>query len=295
LTSFSKAFILEQINSRRGGALETKEKSEVFTMSEGKLHVSRLPGQPGILYFIFDNPPMNQFTTDMWKQLTAELRKARVDETVKVVVLTGAGERAFSAGLSMEMLDNLKDDEDAALIYACGLELREALHALDKPVIAAVKGNCVGGGLEVALCCDMIVAAEGSKFMLPEMNIGLVPGCGGAIQLLSRIAPNKAFEMILFSQRITADEALSLGLINRVYPKETFDDDVRALCEDIMKKPPVAVRALKELAAAVRNGANNAAALAVERRHAVDLMRTEDFKEAVKAFREKRTPVFKGR
>jgi enoyl-CoA hydratase/carnithine racemase len=264
-------------------------------MSEGKLHVRRLPEQPGILYVIFDNPPMNQFTTDLWRELTAELRKARVDDTIGVVVLTGAGERAFSAGLSMDMLNNLESDEDSALIYACGLELREALFALNKPVIAAVKGNCVGGGLEIALCCDMIVAAEGAKFMLPEMNIGLVPGCGGAIHLMNRIAPNRAFEMILFSEKMMVDEALRLGLVNRVYPKETFDEDVRALCEDILKKPPVAVRALKELSAAVRFGANQTAALAVERRLSVDLMRTEDFKEAVKAFREKRAPVFKGR
>jgi len=147
----------------------------------------------------------------------------------------------------------------------------------------------------VALCCDMIVAAEGSKFMLPEMNIGLVPGCGGAIHLMRRIAPNRAFEMLLFSQKITAEEALSMGLINRVYPKETFGDEVRKLCEEILRRPPVAVRALKELTAHVRFGENNAAALAVERRLAVDLMRTEDFKEAVRAFKEKRTPVFRGR
>ena len=83
-------------------------------MSEGKLHVRRLPEQPGILYVIFDNPPMNQFTTDLWRELTAELRKARVDDTIGVVVLTGAGERAFSAGLSMDMLNNLESDEDSA-------------------------------------------------------------------------------------------------------------------------------------------------------------------------------------
>lgn len=264
-------------------------------MPDAKLHVRRLPEQPGIMYLVFDNPPMNQFTTDLWRELISRLREARVDDSVGVVVLTGAGERAFSAGLSMDMLDTLKGDEDAALIYSLGYELREALFALNKPVIAAVRGNCVGGGLEVALCCDMIVAAEGSKFMLPEMNIGLVPGCGGAIHLMRRIPPNRAFEMLLFSQKITAEEALALGLVNRVYPKETFEDEVRKLCEEILRRPPVAVRALKELAAHIRFGENNLAALAVERRLAVDLMRTEDFKEAVRAFKEKRTPVFKGR
>jgi enoyl-CoA hydratase/carnithine racemase len=186
-------------------------------MSETTLHVRTLQDQPGALYIEFDNPPMNQFTTELWSSLAAALRKARTDDSVRVVILTGAGERAFSAGLSMDMLDELKSDEDAALIYSLGFEIREAIYALGKPIIAAVKGNCVGGGFEIALCCDLIYASEDAKFMLPEMNIGLVPGCGGAIHLAQKIPFNRAFEMILFGDRLTAEEALRLGLINKVF------------------------------------------------------------------------------
>jgi enoyl-CoA hydratase/carnithine racemase len=264
-------------------------------MSEPKLHLVQDQNQPGALYIEFDNPPMNQFTTDLWRQLVAALRDARHDDSVRVVVLRGAGERAFSAGLAMEMLDNLKGDEDAALIYTLGLEVREAIYALGKPVIAAVKGNCVGGGFEIALCCDLIYAAEGAKFMLPELNIGLVPGCGGAIHLAEKIPFNRAFEMILFSDKLTAAEAKSLGLVNQVFTAEEFDASLKTVVDRILSKPPVAVRALKELMQHAYLSVNEAPALAAERRLAVDLMRTQDFKEAVAAFREKRTPSFQGK
>ncbi|SHI07696.1 enoyl-CoA hydratase [Sporobacter termitidis DSM 10068] len=264
-------------------------------MPEPAVNVKRLPDQPGALYIEFENPPMNQFTTDMWRRLVSVLRDARQDDGVRAVILSGAGDRAFSAGLAMEMLDTLQSDEDAALIYTLGFEVREALYALGKPVIAAVRGNCVGGGLEIALCCDLIYAAEGSKFMLPELNIGLVPGCGGAIHLAQKIPFNRAFEMILFSEKITAEEAKSLGLVNQVFPKESFDAELRAVVDKILSKPPVAVRALKELMAHANLSVNEMAALQAERRLSVDLMKTHDFKEAVSAFREKRTPVFTGK
>ncbi len=264
-------------------------------MTQPKLNLKRNPMQPGALTIEFDNPPMNQFTTGLWSELVSALRDARHDESVHVVILTGAGERAFSAGLAMEMLDTLKGDEDAALIYTLGFEVREAIYALGKPIIAAVKGNCVGGGFEIALCCDLIYAAEGSKFMLPEMNIGLVPGCGGAIHLAEKVPVNRAFEMILFSEKMTADEAKNLGLVNDIFPKETFDEALAAVVDKILSKPPIAVRALKELMTHANLSVNETTALQIERRLAVDLMRTQDFKEAVSAFREKRTPRFTGK
>ncbi len=263
-------------------------------MSQPALNVRRDPAQPGALTIEFHNPPMNQFTTDIWSRLVIALRDARHDDSVRVVILTGAGERAFSAGLAMEMLDTLSGDEAAALIYTLGFEVREAIYALDKPVIAAVKGNCVGGGLELALCCDLIYAAEGAKFMLPEMNIGLVPGCGGAIHLPQKIPFNRAFEMILFSEKLTAEEAKSLGIVNNVFPRETFDDELKAVVGKILARPPLAVRALKQLMAHSNLSADDAGALQIERRLSVDLMRTRDFREAVSAFREKRTPTFTG-
>lgn len=259
------------------------------------LNVQSLPEQPGALYIEFNNPPMNQFTTELWSSLVDALNLARDDDSVHVVILSGAGERAFSGGLSMDMLDNIRGDEDSALIYDLGFEIREAIYGLGKPVLAAVKGNCVGGGLEIALCCDLIYAAENAKFMLPEMNIGLVPGCGGAIHLAQKTPLNRAFEMILFGDRLNAEEALRLGLVSKVFLNNEFDSSLRAVVDTILKKPPTAVRALKELMAHANVSPDETKALQIERRYAVELMRTHDFKEAVAAFREKRPPNFIGK
>ena len=264
-------------------------------MPDGTVKLKRSPEQPGALFIEFDNPPMNQFTLAMWRQLAEALRGAGEDGSIRAVILTGAGDRAFSAGLSMEMLDTLRDDEDAARIYAHGLEVREAIYALGKPVIAAVKGSCVGGGFEIALCCDLIYAAEGAVFMLPELNIGLVPGCGGAIHLAQKLPYNRAFAMVLFAEKLGAEEARALGLVNGVFPKEEFDASLGAVIGKILSRPPAAVGALKELMRHEDNSWSETAALLTEKRLAVSLMRTQDFREAVSAFREKRPPRFTGK
>lgn len=264
-------------------------------MSQPALNIKQYPEQPGALYIEFDNPPVNQFTLEMWEKLVRNLREARQDDSIRVVILTGAGERAFSAGLSMEMLDTLETDDDRAYVYTLGLEVREAIYALGKPIIAAVKGHCVGGGLEISLCCDLIYAAEGSKFRLPEMNIALTPGCGGTIHLAEKIPFNRAFEMILFSDKMTAEEGKSLGLVNQIFKKETFDEELKAVVDRILSLPPLAVKALKEQMAHTNLSINEATALKIERRLAVELMKTQDHKEAVSAFREKRTPKFTGK
>lgn len=265
-------------------------------MSEPRINVRRLDGRPGVLNIEFDNQDaMNAFTPDMWRSLVSALREARKDDTVRIVIISGAGDRAFSSGLSMDELNKMTCDDDYAVFYTLGVEVREAIYALDKPVIAAVKGNCVGGGFEIALCCDLIYAAEGTKFMLPEVNIGLTPGCGGAIHLAQKIPVNRAFEMVLFSEKILADEALNLGIVNKVFPLETYEEDLLKWVDKILAKPPVAVRSLKELLSHANTTPDVAAALQVERRLSVDLMNTSDFKEAVTAFREKRKPVFTGK
>lgn len=262
-------------------------------MSEPKVNAIRRDDQPGVLYLEFDNQDnLNAFSTGLWRQLITHLRAARRDESVRVVVLRGAGDKAFSSGLALDELKTLTTDDEYALFYTLGLEIRECILAMDKPVISAVKGYCVGGGLEISLCCDLIYAAEGSKFKLPELNIGLVPGCGGAINLPKKLPLNRAFEMILFAETLTADEAKEWGLVNKIFPADTFDEELDKVIGKILSKPPCAVKALKELMS-MKN--DETKSLQIERRLSVDLMNTEDFKEAVVAFGEKRKPVFKGK
>ncbi|MDR1299247.1 MAG: enoyl-CoA hydratase/isomerase family protein [Oscillospiraceae bacterium] len=265
-------------------------------MSEGTINIRRKPEQQGALFLEFCNPDaMNAYTPEMMRALTSALRAARTDESVRVVILSGDGERALSAGLSMDELNKMKTYDDFAVFYTLGLEIREAIAALDKPMISAVMGNCVGGGFEISLCCDLIYAAEGAKFMLPEIKIGLTPGGGGAINLPKKIPPNRAFEMLLFSERVTAEELLGWGVVNKVFPAAAFWDEVGARVDKILAMPPIAVNGLRELMNSAVIAGDDRLLLKTERRLAIDTMCTEDFHEAVEAFRAKRAPVFAGR
>lgn len=264
-------------------------------MSEPTVAALVRPEQPAALYLEFQNEKaMNAFTIDMWRTLIKHLREARRDDSKRVVVLRGAGNRAFSSGLAMEMLDNLKCDEDYALMHTLGMEIRECIFNMGKPVVAAVNGYCIGGGFEIALCCDLVYASDDAKFGLPELNIGLIPGCGGAIHLPEKLPVNRAFEMMLFGERMSAEEARSFGFVNRIFPKDSFAEEVDKLVDKIAEKAPLAVRGLKEIMSHSNLAGDESAALLAERRLSIDLMNSRDFKNAVKAFREKRKPEFKG-
>ncbi|MDR3209141.1 MAG: enoyl-CoA hydratase/isomerase family protein [Oscillospiraceae bacterium] len=258
-----------------------------------ELTVTRPDEMPGVLRLTFNDPAtLNSLTTDVLRAVVRSLREARYDDTVQAVLFTGEGERAFSSGISLDALGKLETDEDRALFYTLGLELRESVYALEKPVIAAVRGACAGGGFEIALCCDLIYAQEGSKFVLPEVNIALTPGMGGAITLAAKLPMNRAMEMIWFGERVTAEELHRWGLVNAVFPPETFWDETARRVNKLLAKPQFAVRALKRVLSHTAVSGDQSESLRHERMLAVDEMRTTDFREGVAAFREKRTPEF---
>ena len=262
-------------------------------MSEPRLDISRPEALPGVLQLTFNHPEsLNSLTTDIFRELTRALRDARLDDSVKIVLLTGAGERAFSSGLSIDKLLLLETDDDRAAFYTLGLDVREAIYALDKPVIAAVRGNCVGGGFELALCCDLIYAMEGATFMLPESNIALTPGCGGAINLAAKIPYNRAVEMIWFAEKVSADEMQKWGIVNGIFPAETFDANLEKRITKLLRKPQIAVRALKQVLSHTAVFGSQSESLKYERQLAVDEMKTADFAEGLAAFRDKRRPEF---
>jgi enoyl-CoA hydratase/carnithine racemase len=248
---------------------------------------------PGVLLLTFDDvPSYNSLTTDTFGEITRTLRDTKDDDTVKAIVFTGAGEKAFSSGLSMGALATLATDDDRALFYTGGLSAREAIYAVGKPVIAAVNGACAGGGFELALCCDLIYASEKAKFTLPEVNIALTPGCGGAINLAHKMPLNRVYEMIWFGERVTADELQRWGVVNAVFAPEVFREEVAKRVNTLLEKPQSAVRALKQVLSHTALYSGEAESLKYERTLAVDEMRTRDFTEGVTAFREKRTPKF---
>jgi enoyl-CoA hydratase/carnithine racemase len=227
------------------------------------------------------------------EEIIRALEDVRNDENVRVVVLTGAGEKAFSAGAdikSMVGMTVLKARE----LSLMGEKLCLALENLEKPVIAALNGYAVGGGLEVAMSCDLRVASENARMGQTEINIGLIPGWGGTQRLTRLIGRTKAKELVFTGRMIDARTAEQLGIVNVVVPPDKFRETVRQFALELASKAPVAVRVAKAL---INKGADIGldSAVALEREGFGVVASTDDLKEGVSAFTEKRKPVFKGK
>ena len=252
--------------------------------------------KPGVLTIYIDNrPALNALTSQMQTELIEALRRAKEDKSVRVVLIRGAGQKAFSAGGAMECLDELTDEASAAAMYQRGCDVRDIINAMDKPVIAAVSGFCIGAGFEIAMCCDMIYASDDARFGLPESNLGLVPGWGGAIRLPRKVTVNKAKEMILLGEQMPAEEAYRLCIVNKIFPKEDLFEAVDRIIDRLLERAPLAIRGVKAIVSHAVVDGNIEAAHEVEKNLSIYLMSTDDFHEAVSAFKEKRKPQFKGR
>lgn len=261
-----------------------------------EIRSERRKDKPGVLTIFLDNrPALNALTTQMQIDLIDALRRAKEDKSVRVVLIRGAGQKAFSAGGAMESLDELTDEESAAAMYQRGCDVRDVINSMDKPVIAAVSGFCIGAGFEIAMCCDMIYASDDARFGLPESNLGLVPGWGGAIRLPRKVTVNKAKEMILLGEQMPAEEAYRLCIVNKIFPKEDLFEAVDRIIDRLLERAPLAIRGVKAIVSHAVVDGNIDAAHEVEKNLSVYLMSTDDFHEAVSAFREKRKPQFKGR
>ncbi len=244
---------------------------------------------------IYNPKELNALTKDMQEQLAAELRRVDKEPAVRAVLLRGAGEKAFSSGGSMESLKDVTSVEAGEAMYQRGVAIRDTLMSMTKPVVAAVSGWCIGGGFEIAMACDLIYASETARFGLTEVNIGLVPGWGGAIRLPRRTNLVRAKEMLLLGTKITAQEAYLQGVINRVFPEETLFHEVDRILDQLAAKPPLAVRGMKEILSLGNLDIHFEDARRVEHKLSVELTASHDFQEAVDAFRSKRKPKFEGR
>ncbi len=236
---------------------------------------------------------LNALSKEVVEELLQALEDIKNDESIRVVILTGAGEKAFSAGADIKAMKGINALK-ARELSLMGEKLCYALENLEKPVIAAINGYALGGGLEVAMACDLRIAAENARMGQTEINIGLIPGWGGTQRLTRLIGRTKAKELVFTGKIIDAKTAEQLGILNIVVPADKFKETVRQIAVELAQKAPVAIKVAKAL---INKGADMSldAALALEREGFGIVASTEDLQEGVAAFTEKRKPVFKGK
>lgn len=233
---------------------------------------------------------LNALSQATMHELTEALEALDRDAAIRCVVLTG-GERAFAAGADVNEMARATPVD---LLASYRFLQWERIRKISKPLIAAVRGYALGGGCELSMLCDMIVAGEGARFGQPEINIGIMPGAGGTQRLTRAIGKAKAMELILTGRHMTAEEAYAAGLITRVVPDELVLDEAKRLAREIAVKPPIAVRLAKE-AVLTAFEVSLEAGLEFERQAFYLLFSTDDKTEGIEAFLAKRPPVFKGR
>ncbi len=248
----------------------------------------------GIATITINRPQaLNALNEETLREISSRIADARQDENIKVIVFTGAGDRAFCAGADLNMMKG-KSAYEGMHLSQSGQKLTLEIEELEKPVIAALNGYTLGGGLELAMACDLRMASDNAQLGQPEVNVGLIPGWGGTQRLPRLVGKGKAKEMIFTGGRVDAKTAEQLGLVNKVVPLDQLKSAVKELASEIMNKPPIAIELSKQLINKsteidLRVGLmNEAEAFGV-------LASTEDFREGVGAFLEKRKPHYKGK
>jgi enoyl-CoA hydratase len=249
--------------------------------------------EDGIAIVTINNPPMNPLITAVRDQLSAIMTglSGKLDE-VKTVILTGTG-KAFVAGADIKSFPELTQEKAKARLQKTR-PLYQQMEDFTRPVICAVNGYCLGGGLELAMSCDIRIASSAAQFGQPEINLGIIPGGGGTQRLPRLVGAGIAKELIYTGKFITAERAYAIGLVNAVVDPDQLMDEAKEMAALITSKPVLAVRAAKEV---INHGLNMTLqeGLDLESMHWSYLCGTEDQKEGAAAFIEKRKPNFVGR
>jgi enoyl-CoA hydratase len=249
----------------------------------------------GVAVLELNDPPANTYSYEMNRQLDDAILRARMDQDIYVIVLTGAGTKFFCAGANIQMLTKV----DPTYKYYFCLHANETLLRLEntpKLVIAALNGHCVGGGLEVAMAADLRIGRKDSgKIGLPEVNLGVLPGTGGTQRLSRIVGKSKAIELMVTGKTFSFEEGKHLGLINEIFEGDNFMEQVMQYARQFCP-PNKAAKAVGRIKRAVQSGWEIPleAGLALERENQQLLFESDDAKEGLAAYLEKRTPVFTG-
>lgn len=241
---------------------------------------------------IISAPPMNALDAAMRAELAARLQEFEQDDTIRAIVLRGDGPRAFCSGFDLkELSENLGSKDRSLAQLTNDAILYDRLAKCQKPTVAAVEGAAIGGGLELAACCDFIVASDRARFALPEIRLGAIPAAGGTVRITRMIGETRARQLILLGDAIDAATALEWGLVARVFAEATFAQESLDFARRLAALPARAMQYAKRTILAAQDRSEDAA-LAMAREYAARLATTGDITEGVRAFLEKRNPAF---
>lgn len=257
-------------------------------MAEAEFQFIRYEVSNGLATLTINRPPFNVLDIPTMEEISVALNRCRTASDVKLLVITGAGEKAFSAGV--EVADHTPDKVDRMIDVFHGIFRR--LQSMPMPTLAAVNGAALGGGMELAIGCDMIVAAAGAKFGQPEIKLAVFPPVA-AVLLPRLVPPARAMELLYGGENILAEEALQIGLVNRVFPRESFAADVQAFVAPYLQLSRAALVSARKAVRAAADKPFAAALDAAETIYLKELMNTDDAKEGLSAFLDKRKPVWR--
>ena len=254
----------------------------------------RLEKQDSIEHIVLDRPPANSYDKAFMQELDAAIDEARRDDAVKAILVRSANEKFFSAGADVSVFARSDMNTQNAFVV-CANEAIGKFEETPKVVVAAINGHCLGGGLEIALCCDFRIAAEGSyRIGLPEVTLGLLPGTGGTQRLPRLIGRQKALDFMLRGATMPPQDALAAGIVDEVVPASELVNKAIERAKVYATGPTFAIGRIK-LATVQGFGMRLEEGLKREREHLIELFKSEDAKEGVTAFVEKRKPNYKGK